>query len=71
MFKRSVIDVRITDFFKCINATIPLTCTSANEYPSSNEISKKKSTMREDYIACDALFLNEGPLGARNTPRKK
>ena len=27
--------------FKCLNATIPLTYTLANEYPSSNDISKK------------------------------
>ena len=44
-------------FFKCLNATIPLTCTLANEYPSSNEISKKNGTVRGDCIACDALFL--------------
>ena len=43
-------------FFKCVNATIPLTCTLANEYPSSNEISKKNGTVRGDCIACDALF---------------
>ena len=43
-------------FFKCLNATIPLTCTLANEYPSSNEISKKNGTVRGDCIACDALF---------------
>ena len=34
--------------FKCLNATIPLTCTLANEYPSSNEISKKNGTVRGD-----------------------
>ena len=44
-------------FFKCLNATIPLTCTLANEYPSSNEISKKNGTVQGDCIACDALFL--------------
>ena len=34
-------------FVKCLNATIPLhvTCTLANEYPSSNEISKKNGTV--------------------------
>ena len=32
-------------FFKCLNATIPLTCTLANEYSSSNEISKKNGTV--------------------------
>ena len=42
--------------FKCLNATIPLTCTLANEYPSSNEIRKKNGTVRGDCIACDALF---------------
>ena len=45
-------------FFKCLNATIPLTGTLANEYPSSNEISKKNGTVRGDCIACDALFIN-------------
>ena len=44
-------------FFQCLNATISLTCTLANEYPFSNEISKKNSTVRGDCIACDALFL--------------
>ena len=60
MFKRSVIDVNVTVcfcfVFKCLNATIPLTCTLANEYTSSNEISKKNSTVRGDCIASDALF---------------
>ena len=42
--------------FECLNATIPLTSTLANEYPSSNEISKKKGTVRGDCIACDALL---------------
>ena len=45
-----------SQFFKCLTVTIPLTCTLANEYPSSNEISKKNSTVRGDFIACDALF---------------
>ena len=39
--------------FNCYNT---LTCTIANEYPSSNEISKKNGTVRGNYIACDALF---------------
>ena len=43
-------------FFKCLNATIPLTSTLANEYPSSNETSKKNGTVRGDCITCDALF---------------
>ena len=53
-----MIDVKVTVlvFVKCLNATIPLTCTLASEYPSSNEISKKKGTVRGDYIACDALL---------------
>ena len=42
--------------FKCLNATIPLTCTLANEYLSSNEISKKNGTVRGNCIACNALF---------------
>ena len=42
--------------FLCLNATIPLTCTLANEYPSSNEISKKNGAVRGDCIACDALL---------------
>ena len=41
----------------CLNATIPLTSTLGNEYPSSNETSKKNGTVRGDCIACDALFL--------------
>ena len=41
-------------FCKCLNATIPVTCTLANEYPSSNEVSKKNGTVRGDCIACDA-----------------
>ena len=55
-----MIDFKVTVFFlfffKCLNATIPLTCTLANEYTSSNEISKKNSTVRGDCIACDALL---------------
>ena len=43
-------------FFKCLNATIPLKFTLANEYPSSNGISKKNGTVQGDSIACDALF---------------
>ena len=35
-------------FFLNIYATIPLTCTLANEYPSSNEISKKNGMVRGD-----------------------
>ena len=33
-----------------------LTSTLGNEYPSSNETSKKNGTVRGDCIACDALF---------------
>ena len=44
-------------FFKFLNATIPLTRTLGNEYPSSNETSKKKGTVRGDCIAGDALFM--------------
>ena len=43
-------------FFYCLNATKPLTSTLGNEYPSSNETSKKNGTVRGDCIACDALF---------------
>ena len=43
-------------FFKCLNATIPLASTLGNEYPSSNETSKKNGTVRGDCIACDALL---------------
>ena len=53
-----MIDVKVAVFFfKCLNATIPLTSTLGNEYPSSNETSKKNGTVRGDCIACDALFL--------------
>ena len=47
---------RLPVFFLCSNATIPLTSTLGNEYPSSNETSKKNGTVRGDCIACDALF---------------
>ena len=48
---------RFVLFFKCLNATMFLICTLANEYPSSNEISKKNGMVRGDCIACNALFL--------------
>ena len=51
-----MIDVTVTVFQKCLNATIPLTCTLANNYAYSNEMSKKNGTVRGDCIACDALF---------------
>ena len=47
----------MSHFFKSLNATIPLTYTLVNEYPSSNEISKKHGIVRGDCIACDALVL--------------
>ena len=49
-----MIDVKVAIFF--LNTTIPLTSTLANEYPSSNETSKKNGTVRGDCIACDALI---------------
>ena len=52
-----MIDVKVAVFFKCLNATIPLISALANEYPSSNETSKKNGTVRGDCIACDALFM--------------
>ena len=55
MFWKSVIDVKVT-LFKCLDATIPLTCTLANEYPSSNAISKKNNSVRGNCIACNALL---------------
>ena len=39
--------------FKCYNT---LTSTLENEYPSSNETSKKNGAVRGDCIACDALL---------------
>ena len=45
-----------SQFFLMFNATIPLTSTLGNEYPSSNETSKKNGTVRGDCIACDALL---------------
>ena len=55
-----MVDVKVAVFllffFKCFNATIPLTRTLANEYPSSNETSKKNGTVQGDCIACDALL---------------
>ena len=56
MFYRYVIDLKVIYFFLILAATIPSTCTLANEQPSSNEISKKNGTVREDCIASDALF---------------
>ena len=50
-----MIDVKITVFF--LKFTIPLTSTLGNEYPSSNETSKKNGTVRGDCIACDALLI--------------
>ena len=44
-------------FSQCLNATIPLTSTLANEYPPSNETSKKNGAVQGDCIACDALFF--------------
>ena len=38
--------------FKCYNTLNKY----INEYPSSNETSKKNGTVRGDCIACDALF---------------
>ena len=43
-------------FFYCLNATIPLTSTLANEYPSSNETSKKNGKVQGDCIPCNALL---------------
>ena len=63
-----MIDVKVAVFFSCLNATIPLTSTLGNEYPSSNETSKKNGTVRGDCIACDALFLLKmslDPLGSQ------
>ena len=42
-----------------LNSTMPLTCTLANEYPSSDEISKKNDPVQGDCIACDALFVDK------------
>ena len=47
-----------SQFFECLNATIPLTCTLAIEYPPCNEINKTNGTVRGNCIACDALFDN-------------
>ena len=38
-----------------------MTSTLGNEYPSSNETSKKNGTVRGDCIACDALFILDYP----------
>ena len=58
-----MIDVKVAVIFlfffvlpNFLKATIPLTSILANEYPSSNETSKKNGTVRGDCIACDALF---------------
>ena len=42
-----------------VNSNFPnrWSSTLANEYPSSNETSKKNGTVRGDYIACDALLI--------------
>ena len=52
-----MIDVKVAVFFLCLNATIPLTSTLGNEYPSSNETSMKNGTVRGDCIACNALLV--------------
>ena len=52
-------------FFKYLNAKIPLTYTLANEYPSSNEISKKNGTVQGDCIACDALLVFSASLQSK------
>ena len=52
-----MIDVKVAVFFlmfKCYNT---LTSTLGNEYPFSNETSKKNGTVRGDCIACDALLF--------------
>ena len=54
-----MIDVKVAVFlmFKRYNT---LNNTLENEYPSSNETSKKNGTVRGDCIACDALFELSG-----------
>ena len=51
-----MINVKVAVCFLMLNATITLTSTLGNEYPSSNETSKKNGTVRGDCIACDALL---------------
>ena len=54
-----MINVKVTEyffFFQCLNATISLTCTLANEYLSSNKISRKNGMVHGGGIACDALL---------------
>ena len=71
----SVIDVMVTVFFffcffKCLNATILLTCTLANEYTSSNGISKKNSTEGIVSLAGrsgGAMVLGKLPVPGRPT----
>ena len=59
---RPLTGVTIT-FIRCLNPVTGVsigqgvTSTLGNEYPSSNETSKKNGTVRGDCIACDALFL--------------
>ena len=48
MFQWSVINVKVTGFFNVLNSTMPLTCTLANAYPSSDEISWKNGPVQGD-----------------------
>ena len=57
-------------FFQCLNATIPLASALENEYPSSNETSKKNGTVRGDCIACDALLVIVLPFKHQNADNK-
>ena len=55
-----------SQFFLCLNATIPLTITLANEYPSSNETSKLvgcfvfSGPLRQYFSLCRAVSQREG-----------
>ena len=64
-----MIDVKVAVFL-FLNATLPLTSTLANEYPSNNETSKKNGTVRGDCIACDALFRNNFSCSQSQTLKK-
>ena len=46
-------NVKVTVFFECLKSTVLLTCTLANENPSSDKISQKNGPVRGNCIACD------------------
>ena len=58
MFQWSVVKVSVTVAFLYVKFhQIPLKCTSANEYPSSDDNRKVNIPVRGDCFACDGLLI--------------